>query len=97
MVLKASRQIRHASLRVLESFRVKVVAKIKAGEGSVDFTVVDPQYGPVMTAATGSFGASFMFIPVNGVFTSTRTEWKRVKPYNDRFGTKIGPLKALDL
>ncbi len=96
-VLKASRQIRHASVRILESFRVKVVAKVKAGEASVDFAVVDPNFGPVMTAATGSFGASVMFIPINGTFSSTRTEWKRVRPYNDRFGVKIGPLKALDL
>lgn len=97
VVAKADRHIRHASLRVLESFRVKLVAKVKAGEGSIDFAVVDPAYGPVMTAATGSFGASLMFVPVNGVFSSTRTEWKRVKPYDERFGVKIGPLKALDL
>jgi hypothetical protein len=96
VVAKAARHIRHASLRVLESFRVKVVAKVKAGEGSIDFAVVDPAYGPVMTAATGSFGASLLFVPVNGVFASTRTDWQRVKPYDERFGVKIGPLKALD-
>jgi len=96
-VAKAPRQIRHASVRVLESFHVKVVAKIKAGEASADFAVVDPNYGPVLTAVTGSFGASFMFVPINGEFTATRTEWKRVRPYNDRFGVKVGPLKALDL
>jgi len=97
VVGKATRQLQHASLRVLESFRVKLVAKVKAGEGSIDFTVVDPAYGPVMTAATGSFGASLVFVPVNGTFYSTRTEWQRVKPYDERFGVKIGPLKALDL
>jgi len=97
VVAKAARHIRHASLRVLESFRLKLIAKVKAGEASIDFTVVDPNYGPVMTAATGSFGASLLFVPVNGTFASTRTDWKRVKPYNERFGVKIGPLKALDL
>jgi len=25
-----------------------------------------------------------------------RTEFQRVKPYSDKFGVKIGPLKALD-
>ena len=25
-----------------------------------------------------------------------RTEFQRVKPYSDRFGVTIGPLKALD-
>lgn len=97
VVGKTARHIRHASLRVLDSFRVKLVAKVKAGEASIDFSVVDPAFGPVMTAANGSFGASLLFVPVNGVFNSTRTDWKRVKPYDERFGVKIGPLKALDL
>jgi len=97
VVNKASRQIRHAAMRVLESFRVKVVANVKEGEASIDFAVVDPRFGPVMTSVTGTFGVSLVFVPVNAVFQSTRTDWQRVKPYNERFGVKIGPLKALDL
>ena len=97
VVHKASRQVRHAAMRVLESFRVKVVAKIKEGEASIDFAVVDPRFGPVMTAVNGTFGVSLVFVPVNAVFQSKRTDWQRVKPYNERFGVKIGPLKALDL
>ena len=96
VVAKAARQIRHASLRIKESFRVKLVAKVKAGEGSIDFSVVDPKYGPVMTAASGSFGASLLLVPVNGAFASKRTDWQRVKPYNERLQVKIGPLELLD-
>ena len=70
---------------------------MKEGEASMDFAVVDPRFGPVMTAVNGSVGLSLLFVPVNGVFQSTRTDWQRVKPYNERFGVKIGPLKALDL
>lgn len=29
-------------------------------------------------------------------FTNTRTEWERVKPYNDRLKVKLGPLEVLD-
>ena len=96
VVGKAARQVEHISLRLRESFRVKLVAKVKAGEASADFAVVDPKYGPVMTAATGSFGASLLFVPVSGIFTNTRTEWERVKPYNDRLKVKLGPLEVLD-
>lgn len=96
VVGKAARQVQHISLRLRESFRVKLVAKLKAGEASADFAVVDPQYGPVMVSATGSFGASLLFVPVNGIFTNTRTDWKRVKPYNDRLQVKLGPLEVLD-
>jgi hypothetical protein len=96
VVGKAARQVEHISLRVRDSFRVKLVAKVKAGEASADFAVVDPKYGPVMTSATGSFGASLLFVPVSGIFTNTRTEWARVKPYNDRLKVKLGPLEVLD-
>ena len=96
VVGKAARQVEHISLRLRGSFRVKLVAKVKAGEASADFAVVDPKYGPVMTAATGSFGASLLFVPVSGIFTNTRTEWERVKPYNDRLKVKLGPLEVLD-
>jgi hypothetical protein len=96
VVGKAPRQVQHISLRLRESFRVKLVAKLKAGEATADFAVVDPKYGPVMVSATGSFGASLMFVPVNGVFTNSRTEWERVRPYNDRLKVRLGPLEVLD-
>ena len=96
VVGKTARQVEHISLRVRESFRVKLIAKVKAGEAGADFAVVDPKYGPVMTSATGSFGASLLFVPVSGIFTNTRTEWERVKPYNDRLKVKLGPLEVLD-
>jgi hypothetical protein len=96
VVGKAARQVEHISLRLRESFRVKLIAKVKAGEASADFAVVDPKYGPVMTSATGRFGASLLFVPVSGIFTNTRTEWERVKPYNDRLKVKLGPLEVLD-
>lgn len=96
LVAKAPRQVRRATMHIKDSFRLKLVAKVKAGEAAVDFTVVDPQYNPVMTAATGNFGASLLFVPLNGVFSSTRTDWKRVKPYSDRLQVKLGPLELLD-
>lgn len=96
VVNKLSRQVEHVTMRIRESFRMKLVAKIKAGEVRIDFTVVDPKFGPVMTSARGNFGASFLFIPVNGTFANTRTDWQRVKPYNDRLRVKLGPLEVLD-
>ncbi len=96
VVAKAARQVRRATMHIKESFRMKLVAKVKAGEASVDFSVVDPNYNPVMTAAVGNFGASLMFVPMNGIFSSSRTEWQRVKPYSERLQVKIGPLELLD-
>lgn len=95
VVNRATRQVEHGTARVLESFRVKIV-KVKAGEGRVDFAVVDPKFGPVMTAASGNVGASLLFVPVNATFASTRTEFRRVKPFNERLQVKLGPLELLD-
>lgn len=91
-----TRHVERASFRVKDSFRMKVVAKVKAGEGSVEFAVIDPKYGPVMTAASGNVGGSLLLIPLNANFTSKRTDFQRVKPYNERLQVKLGPLELLD-
>ena len=88
--------IEHVSFHLRESFRVKLVAKIKAGEASMDFTIVDPKFGPVMTSLAGDLSASLLFIPVDATFARTRTEWQRVKSYDERLQVKLGPLQLLD-
>jgi hypothetical protein len=94
-VNKATRQAEHAWLRIKESFRMALVAKIKKGEVTIDFAVVDPNFGPVMTSLEGDFGVSLLFIPFNAVVSNTRTEWQRVKPYDERFSVKLAPLQLL--
>jgi hypothetical protein len=89
-------QIENVTFAIRESFRVKLIAKIKAGEASMDFTTVDPKYPPLLTTITGDFEASVLFIPMKGTFTRTRTEWKRVKSYDERLQVKIGPLQLMD-
>jgi hypothetical protein len=93
---KERRALENVSLRLRDSFRMKLIVKIKAGAASIDFAVVDPRYVPVMTEASGEGTASIMFIPVGGRFGMKRTDFQRVKPYSEKFGVKIGPMKALD-
>jgi hypothetical protein len=96
VVGRASRQVEHVVLRIRESFRVKLVAKVKAGEVHIDFAVTDPKFGPVPTSITGDIAVSLLFIPVSAEFNNTRTDWKRVKSYNERLQVKLGPLEVLD-
>jgi len=93
---KAARQVEHVGLTLRESFRVKLVAKVKAGEASMDFTVVDPKFGPLVTTLTGTFDVSLLFIPVNGTFARTRTDWQRVKSFDERLKVRLAPLQMLD-
>jgi len=87
------RQIRHAYFNIRGAFRMKLIAKIKSGEASMDFTVVDPEFAPVITKMRGEFAASFMMIPVKATFTNTRAEWQRVKAFDEGFSVKLAPLQ----
>ena len=95
-VNKERRAFEDVSLRVRESFRVKLLVKVKGGAASVDFGVIDPKFAPVMTAVQGEGTASVLFLKFGGSLDLKRTDFRRVKPYSERFGVKIGPLKALD-
>ena len=58
---------------------------------------MDPAYPPVISSITGNLGLSILFIPVDATFANTRTEWKRVKAYDERFSVKLGPMQFLDI
>ena len=96
LVGKETRLVENVTLRLRESFRVKLIAKVKAGEARMDFTVVDPKFGPVITAMKGNFNVSLLFIPVDATFTHTRTDWQRVKSFDERLKVKLGPLQFPD-
>ncbi len=96
MVNRETRLIERVAFHLRESFRVKLIAKVKAGEASMDFTVVDPKFGPVVTSLRGDGSGSLLLIPVSGTYVRTRTDWKRVKSYDERLQVKIGPLQLLD-
>lgn len=90
------RTVENISVLLRGSFRTRLVLKVKSGEASLDFTVVDPKYPPTLTAIRGDAEASILFFSVGGVLDLKRTELKHVRPFDERFDVKIGPLKALD-
>ena len=55
-----------------------------------------PAHDPVPVSATGDASATILFMKFGGGFEVKRTDFVRVKPYSERFGVKIGPMKALD-
>ncbi|MSU23662.1 MAG: hypothetical protein EXS32_07550 [Opitutus sp.] len=86
----------NVAVKLREPMREKIVLKIKSGEGSVEFSSVDPKHPPQMTVIRGAASASILFVPFGRAYELKREDFKRVKPYGDRFEVKIGPLKALD-
>jgi hypothetical protein len=95
-VRKEDRQLENVSVRLRESLRTKLVVKVKSGEGSLDFAVVDPKYPATLVAIQGDAVASILFVNVGGSMNLKRTELKHVKPFDERFDVQIGTLKAID-
>lgn len=88
--------LENVAMKLRDSIRMKLIAKIKSGDASIDFAPVDPKFTPAMTGMTGGMTASVFFVSVGGTLDLKRTEFQRVKPYSEKFGVKIGTLKALD-
>lgn len=95
-VQKEERRLENISVKLRDSFRAKLVVKVKSGEGSIDFAQVDPKYPPTMVRVTGGAAASVFFVNIGGALTLERTELKHVKPFDERFEVQIGNLKAID-
>jgi hypothetical protein len=96
LVNKTTRLVETVHFHIREPFRVKLVAKVKAGEARLDFTVVDPKFAPVIASMKGNIGVSVLFIPINATFTNLRTEFRRVKAYDERFTVRLAPMQLLD-
>ena len=92
---RLARRLTHARMQVLDSFRVKAVAKVKRGAVRADFTVVDPAFPSVITHVEGDVGASVLLIPLNATITCERTDVRRVKAYDERFSVTLAPLQTL--
>lgn len=93
---KEGRLLENIAVRLRESFRSKLVVKVKSGEGSLDFAPVDPKHPPAFVGVTGDASASVLFFSIGGSVELKRTELKHVKPFDERFEVQIGSLKAID-
>jgi len=88
--------LRRIDLKLRESVRVAGVVKVKSGEGRIDFVSPLPDRGPTVARVELNGTASVLFVPVGGGATVTRTDIRRVTPYDERFQVQLGPLKTID-
>lgn len=95
-VNKEHRALERVSVQLRSSFRFKMLLKLKSAAVSIEFATLDPQYGTVRTTIHASGSASILFVTIGGSDDITRSDFKHVKPFDERFNVKIGPLKALD-
>lgn len=95
-IARAGHVLEHAEAKLRDSFRYKLIVKIASGEASADFAMVDPKFGPAMTAVRGTGSVSILFFRFGATGEMRHTDVKHVKPYREQFEVQIGPLKALD-
>lgn len=95
-VNKQLRAFENVSATLRSPIREKIIVKVSAGEGQIDFKTVDPKHPPKLSQIRGSGSGSILFVPIGRTYEMRREDYKRVKPYGDRFDVQIGTLKALD-
>ncbi len=95
-VNKAQQSLTHVGVRLRAALRMMLVFKLKSGEADLDFATVDPAFVPPITALRAEGEGSVLFVKVGGNYTATRTDFKRVTPYRERFKVKLGEMKFLD-
>lgn len=89
-------ELRAIDLKLRERARVAVVLNVKAASAHIEFATVRDDAGPAIAKIDASGSATVMFMPIGGRAEATRTDFKRVTPYDDRFVVKPGPLRTID-
>lgn len=95
-VSKTECAFEHVGIQLASPMRIKLIAKIQALDFGIDFTTVDPKFSPTATVFKDHSSASVLFRKHEGGHESVRSDFKRVTPYRDRFGVKVGPLRTID-
>jgi hypothetical protein len=75
---------------------VKLGAKVNELTLSIEFTTVDTHFAPTATVLKDHVAASAFFRRREGGHETVRRDFKRVKPYRDRFSVEIGPSRTID-
>ena len=95
-VNKTTRAFERVEVKLREPLRAALVVNIKSGEGLIEFKSVDPKFAPTISRLEGTGAYSILFIPGGRSYEVRHTDFKRVKPYAERFGVQIGTMQAID-
>lgn len=93
---RAAEALALIEIRLRDSLRIAGLLKVKAGDGFIRFEEVKEGFAPAATEVRLGATGSIAFVKVGSRTEASRTDFRRVKPYDERFQVQIGPLKALD-
>ncbi len=84
------------SAKLRSPLREKIIIKLSEGEGHIEFKTFDPKHPPQLSEIRANGSGSIFFVPIGRSYQVRREDYKRVKPFGDRFEVQIGALKAID-
>jgi hypothetical protein len=95
-VSKPQHGLEQIDVALRSPMRVAVIARVKQAGAELRFATVDPAHAPALVSidAKGSF--TLMMVPLSDSYKLERSDFKRVKPYDERFDVTIGPMKVID-
>jgi len=94
-VNRQRREFEHATIRQRAPMRLELVARVTGAEIDCEFTTVDPRFPSVITRETQRASVSILFVRRELSFEMRRSDFRRVTPYDDRFGVKVGPIRTI--
>lgn len=97
-VNKSRRELEGLTAGLKETFRMAMgMAKVTDFGLDIHFRTIDGKYAPQPDLIKASGAARVvLFFRIGGDAEISWSDFKRVKPYQERFDVKIGDLKALD-
>ena len=94
-VNKQRREFEHATFRQREPMRVELVAKVSDAVIDCEFGPVDPNFPAVITRETQRATVRVLFVKRVLSFEMVRSDFRRVTPYDERFGVRLGPIRTI--
>ena len=76
-------------------FRASWMTKVKGAELSADYGPAGDGFPPQASRIEVRASVSVLLVRLGGRIVVVRSDFKRVKPYDERFSVRTGPLRTL--
>jgi hypothetical protein len=94
-VSKQRREFEHATFRQRAAMRVDLLAKVSDAQIDCEFTSVDGRFPAVITRETQQATVRLLFMKRLLKYEMSRGDFRRVTPFDERFGVKLGPIRTI--
>lgn len=95
-VSRQRREFEHATIRQQRPMSVELLARVSDAEIDCDFAPVEPGFPAVIIRETQRATVRVLFVKRVLGFEMRRGGFRRVTPYDERFGVRLGPIRTIE-